>query len=423
MVNEELKKRPHNPKAFNGEKREELFSPRFKSVAAMAGWDEEALLIASLVVEETPDRQHKQKKLTGLQHFVTPPTNSRRKRRAQKTSPASIRIALIDLDDDDSAKTETEKKKLEQKFTGKGDKEGVEASEEHGSSVFSSGSAILCTDLLRDELSCAICLEICFEPSTTPCGHSFCRKCLQSSADKCGTRCPKCRQRISSGRSCTVNTVLWNTIQLLFPKEVEARKAAGALNSREVQHQNPARIVASHSDVSRSSTDRALASLSNPDSGSRNPQQTNSHSISRSRIDRVLALHSSDSGSRNPQQMNFHPVSRSRIDRILALHCPDSGSQNAQQRNSQSMRRPNVRPSGTSSRNGDISKSTRRESPPNQDEDAALALQLQREEHKETFRTRRTDEQYKNALALARANLRAMASTAINNIRVRGRGT
>ncbi|XP_049382042.1 uncharacterized protein LOC125846565 isoform X2 [Solanum stenotomum] len=393
MVNEELKKSPKNPKTVNGENREGLFSPRFKSVAAMAGWDEEALLIASFVVEETPDRQHKQKKLTGLQHFVTPPSNSRRKRRAQKRSPASIHVAVIDLDDDDTAKTENEKKKPEQKFTGKGDKEGVEASEEYGSCVSSSGSAILCTDRLREELSCAICLEICFEPSTTPCGHSFCRKCLQSAADKCGTRCPKCRQLISNGRSCTVNTVLWNTIQLLFPKEVEARKAAGTLNSKEVQHQNPSKIVASHSNVSRSRTVRALASLHNPDSGSRNPQQT-----------------------------NFHSISRSRIDRILALHSPDSGSQNAQQRNSHSMRRQNVRPSGTSSRNGNISTSTRRESPPRQDEDAALALQLQREEHKETFRTRRSDKQYKNALALARANLRAMASTAINNIRVRGRG-
>ncbi|KAI4330426.1 hypothetical protein MLD38_028716 [Melastoma candidum] len=42
-------------------------------------------------------------------------------------------------------------------------------------------------------------LEICFEPSTTPCGHSFCRKCLRSVADKCGKRCPKCRQLISNG--------------------------------------------------------------------------------------------------------------------------------------------------------------------------------------------------------------------------------
>ncbi|XP_006357175.1 E3 ubiquitin-protein ligase UHRF1-like [Solanum tuberosum] len=231
MVNEELKKSP-----VNGEKREELFSPRFKSMAAMAGWDEEALLIASFGVEETPDRQHKQKKLTGLQHFVTPPTNSRRKRRAQKTSPASVGLAVVDLDDDNTAKSETEMK--EQKFTGKGDKEGVE---EQDSCVFSSGSAILCMDPLREELSCAICLEICFEPSTTPCGHSFCRKCLQSAADICGMRCPKCRQLISNGRSCTVNTVLWNTIQLLFPKEVESRQEAGDLNSKEGQHQNPAR--------------------------------------------------------------------------------------------------------------------------------------------------------------------------------------
>lgn len=356
MVNEELKKNPDNPNAVNGEKREALFSPRFKSVAAMAGWDEEALLMASFVVEETPDRGHKQKKLPGLKHFVTPPTNSRRKRRAQKTSPASIRVAVIDLDDDDDTanQVETEKKKLEQKFTGKGDNGGVEASEEKGSCKTSSGSAILCIDKLREELSCAICLDICFEPSTTPCGHSFCRKCLQSAADKCGMRCPKCRQVISNGRSCIVNRVLWNSIQLLFPKEVEARKAVGALNNREAQHQNPARNV------------------------------------------------------------NHSNISRSRV---------DSGSWNPQKRHSLSVRRQNVRPSGTSSRNGDVSLRTQRQLQPSQDEDAALAQRLQREEYTETFRTRRSDEQYRNALALARANLRAMASTSINNIRARGRGT
>ena len=86
-------------------------------------------------------------------------------------------------------------------------------------------------NFLKEELSCAICLEICFEPSTTPCGHSFCKKCLRSAADKCGKRCPKCGQLISNSRSCTVNTVLWNTIQLLFP-QVEARKAIGASNGR-----------------------------------------------------------------------------------------------------------------------------------------------------------------------------------------------
>lgn len=54
-----------------------FISPRFKSVAAMAGWDEEALLTASLVVDDTPDRESKQKKRSDLL-FKTPPSNSRR---------------------------------------------------------------------------------------------------------------------------------------------------------------------------------------------------------------------------------------------------------------------------------------------------------------------------------------------------------
>lgn len=71
------------------------------------------------------------------------------------------------------------------------------------------------------------------------CLCSFCKKCLRSAADKCGRKCPKCRQLIGqlillnlcrNGKYCTVNTVLWNTIQLLFPKEVEAQRAAASAN-------------------------------------------------------------------------------------------------------------------------------------------------------------------------------------------------
>lgn len=51
-----------------------ILSPRFRSAAAIAGWDEEALLVASLVVEDTPVRRSKQLKSPS----DAPSTNSRR---------------------------------------------------------------------------------------------------------------------------------------------------------------------------------------------------------------------------------------------------------------------------------------------------------------------------------------------------------
>ncbi|XP_075515202.1 uncharacterized protein LOC142549876 isoform X1 [Primulina tabacum] len=79
------------------------------------------------------------------------------------------------------------------------------------SGVSSPSHVIHCLDQLREELSCAICLEICYEPSTTPCGHGFCKQGLCSAADKCGKRCPKCRQLISNWRFCTVNTLQFSS--------------------------------------------------------------------------------------------------------------------------------------------------------------------------------------------------------------------
>ena len=42
--------------------RDVILSPRFRSAAAVAGWDEEALLAASLIVEDTPIRLSKRSK-------------------------------------------------------------------------------------------------------------------------------------------------------------------------------------------------------------------------------------------------------------------------------------------------------------------------------------------------------------------------
>ncbi|XP_038718307.1 putative E3 ubiquitin-protein ligase RING1a isoform X2 [Tripterygium wilfordii] len=344
MAKEEHKKQPDL--AQNGEN---LFSPRFKSVAAMAGWDEEAILVASLVVEDTPDR-NKVKKRSDLQFKTPPSTNSRR---AHRRSPISIPILVLDLDEKETAKEESEQKKVVEIEEKKKIRENELKSQD--SVVSCSNPALPCMDKLREELSCAICLEICFEPSTTPCGHSFCKKCLRSAADKCGKRCPKCRQLISNGRSCKVNTVLWNTIQLLFPQEVEARKAAGALNSREAESDSNIRPSPSSSNRRDVSVRRRRGLSSNQDDN-----------------DAALA----------------ERLQREDLGRLVG-------------------------------RDGSTTTRRRRGAPAlSQNEDAALALRLQREEFMGAFRE--TSGISGNSLTLARANLRAMASRAIN-IRARGR--
>ncbi|XP_022741464.1 putative E3 ubiquitin-protein ligase RING1a [Durio zibethinus] len=338
----------------NSQNVDNLFSPRFKSAAAMAGWDEEALIIASIVVEDTPDRQSKHKKRSDLIFKTPPSTTSRRKRRAQRRSPLSTPIAPLNLDEEETSKQESKKESMEQRIDMKEEKKTeVNEPSEQVPGASCSSPVLRCMDKLREELSCAICLDICFEPSTTPCGHSFCKKCLRSAADKCGKRCPKCRQLISNGRSCTVNTVLWNTIQLLFPKEVEARKAAAALNNRQVECQSPRRsrsirppiVYTRDASVRR----RGVVVMSQDE-------------------DAALAL--------RPQREDF-----SRSDTTTSM-------------------------------------SRRRRGTPSQDEDAALAFRLQREEFMESFRG--THQQTRTSLSSARANLRAMASRAVN-IRMRGR--
>ncbi|MBA0859674.1 hypothetical protein Goshw_009512 [Gossypium schwendimanii] len=347
MAMEEPKQRSQDSKQENPNENIQnvdalLFSPRFKSAAAMAGWDEEALIVASLVVEDTPGRQPKHKKRSDFVFKTPPSTNSRRKRRVQRRSPISTPVAPLKLDEEENSQQECKEESVEQRIDVKAERntEVNEPLEQTPDVSCSSPSpALQCMDKLREELSCAICLDICYEPSTTPCGHSFCKKCLRSAADKCGKRCPKCRQIISNGRSCTVNTVLWNTIQLLFPNEVsEARKsAAGALNSQEVER-------------------------GSPESGRRSNRRARS--------------------VRPPMVISTR-------DAALAFR---------QQSEDLSWL---------------VSTRTRRGTP-SQSEDVALALRLQREQSMESFRRIRQQTRIPTPLSLARANLRAMASRAIN---------
>ncbi|GFR45550.1 hypothetical protein Agub_g6944 [Astrephomene gubernaculifera] len=83
-------------------------------------------------------------------------------------------------------------------------------------------SRLTCFKQLRDELTCAVCLEICVRPCTTPCGHNYCRSCLRRTLEL-NRPCPKCRASLPPGFTLSINTTLWNTIQHLFPSEAAGK--------------------------------------------------------------------------------------------------------------------------------------------------------------------------------------------------------
>lgn len=46
------------------------------------------------------------------------------------------------------------------------------------------------------DFKCALCRRLLFEPVTTPCGHTFCLKCLERCQDH-ATHCPLCKEKLS----------------------------------------------------------------------------------------------------------------------------------------------------------------------------------------------------------------------------------
>ncbi len=63
--------------------------------------------------------------------------------------------------------------------------------------------------LSEEQFTCSICLEVFVEPVSTPCGHSFCKACLQgywSHSKK--FVCPMCKKSYSKKPEMSVNRVL-----------------------------------------------------------------------------------------------------------------------------------------------------------------------------------------------------------------------
>ncbi|XP_048815475.1 LON peptidase N-terminal domain and RING finger protein 3 isoform X3 [Lagopus muta] len=72
-----------------------------------------------------------------------------------------------------------------------------------------------------DGCRCRKCQGFLFEPVSLPCGHTFCKKCLEREDRATAARCVLCRQE-GGGRLPRVNVILSNLLGKWFPRQVRA---------------------------------------------------------------------------------------------------------------------------------------------------------------------------------------------------------
>uniref|UniRef100_A0A8C1Z141 E3 ubiquitin-protein ligase TRIM39-like n=1 Tax=Cyprinus carpio TaxID=7962 RepID=A0A8C1Z141_CYPCA len=62
---------------------------------------------------------------------------------------------------------------------------------------------------LSEEIQCSICLDVFTDPVTTPCGHNFCKTCLNEYWDNSQTcSCPYCKETFKQRPDLKINTTL-----------------------------------------------------------------------------------------------------------------------------------------------------------------------------------------------------------------------
>ncbi|OQE31796.1 hypothetical protein PENSTE_c001G07380 [Penicillium steckii] len=94
-------------------------------------------------------------------------------------------------------------------------------------------------DRVSSELDCQVCYSLILDPLTTPCGHTFCRKCVARVLDHTDL-CPVCRRKVgmpSAIQSEPLNRTLARIIDHFFADQVAARREAVAQDEMGTDHE------------------------------------------------------------------------------------------------------------------------------------------------------------------------------------------
>ncbi|KAM4621258.1 LON peptidase N-terminal domain and RING finger protein 1 [Polymixia lowei] len=80
--------------------------------------------------------------------------------------------------------------------------------------------------LTVSDFECPLCIRLFYEPVTTPCGHTFCKNCIERSLDHT-LRCPLCKQPLQeyfNNRKYNPTVLLQDIMTRLFPSQLAERK-------------------------------------------------------------------------------------------------------------------------------------------------------------------------------------------------------
>ncbi|KAL0190176.1 hypothetical protein M9458_012874, partial [Cirrhinus mrigala] len=96
---------------------------------------------------------------------------------------------------------------------------------------------------LTEGLQCSICLDMLTDPVTTPCGHNFCKTCLNKCWDNSRTcSCPYCKETFKQRPDLKINTTLSELVDHYKKKilcDICEERKLKALNSYCETHLEP----------------------------------------------------------------------------------------------------------------------------------------------------------------------------------------